>query len=185
VAFSPECVSLPEASAERCGQWLVSGAADSEARVWDMSAVLGAGATDVQEIARKRHQSEVTSVAFSPDGEWVASGANDGAVSVWDASTGEEVFQMTHKGAVSFVAFSPRCDTAEECGRWLASKSESEDFVQLSLWRPEDLKDMACMLLPRNLSYGDWEHYLPDEDYQATCPDLPLPEEDVDEEGTQ
>ena len=35
VAFSPECDSPPEAPAERCGRWVVSGSYDKTARVWE------------------------------------------------------------------------------------------------------------------------------------------------------
>ncbi len=34
VAFSPECANRPEAAAERCGKWVVSGSEDGTARVW-------------------------------------------------------------------------------------------------------------------------------------------------------
>jgi WD40 repeat protein len=55
-----------------------------------------------------RHNSDVTSVAFSPDGLYLSSGTRDGAVKVWDTETGQGL--RTLKGRTSAVlslAFSP------------------------------------------------------------------------------
>jgi hypothetical protein len=44
------------------------------------------------------------------------------------------------------------------------------------LWRPEDLITEACARLTRNLARAEWEQYLGDEPYRATCPNLSLGE---------
>ena len=59
-----------------------------------------------KEVAHKIHDTQVMSVAFSPDGIYVVSGNGDGTVRVWEASTDKEVARMMHEG-VTFVAFSP------------------------------------------------------------------------------
>ncbi|KAH7918266.1 WD40 repeat-like protein [Leucogyrophana mollusca] len=55
------------------------------------------------------HQSDVWSVAFSPDGTRIVSGSGDETIHVWDASTGTQVLppiQGHHKSVLS-VSFSP------------------------------------------------------------------------------
>jgi len=53
--------------------------------------------------------SEVNSVAFSPDGTHIISGCNDGTIQVWDAHTGNTIAGpfKGHTKPVSSVAFSP------------------------------------------------------------------------------
>ena len=55
------------------------------------------------------HDSNVSSVAFSPDGKQIVSGLWDNTVRVWDAVTGKAVGEpfRGHVGQVTSVAFSP------------------------------------------------------------------------------
>ena len=65
-------------------------------------------ATGQETGAMLRHNSNVKSIAFSPDGRRLASGTVDGAVMVWDTETGRE--SRSFKGRTSAVislAFSP------------------------------------------------------------------------------
>ena len=38
---------------------------------------------------------------------------------------------------------------------------------------PEDLIDLACSRLTRNLAQAEWAQYLGDEPYRKTCENLP------------
>ena len=97
VAFSPD------------GKYAVLGGCDrvdsnfnclqGSARVWDVS--IG------KEIAHTVHDSEVWSVAFSPDGKFVVSGSEDGTARVWEALTGNEISGMKSANTMVFVSFSP------------------------------------------------------------------------------
>ena len=66
------------------------------------------------------------------------------------------------------VAFSP--DT-----RTLVSGSADTTII---LWDVsfESWQKRACSLANRNLTRAEWEQFMQDEPYRATCPDLPLGE---------
>jgi WD40 repeat protein len=112
------------------------------------------------------HGTLVKSVAFGPDGKHVATASLDNAARVWDVTTGEQSARMSHDDEVRSVAFSPD-------GKYLATTSDDKT-ARVWLWRPKDLIDEACSRLTRNLTYDEWQRYLPDEAYRKTCPNLPI-----------
>ena len=59
-------------------------------------------------LVLKGHESNVMSVAFSPDGSRIVSGSVDSTVRLWDVASGEELAVLKgHEGSVMSVAFSP------------------------------------------------------------------------------
>ncbi len=70
------------------------------------------------------------------------------------------------------VAFSPD-------GSRLATTASEDNTARVWLWRAEDLIAEACKRLPRNLTHQEWRQYVGEEvPYHATCPNLPVPEND-------
>jgi WD40 repeat protein len=98
-AFSPD------------GSHVVTGLADSTARVWDTARG--------EELWLGGHHGRVSSVAFSADGSRIATGSWDyfwshdtqmlgeATARIWDATTGRELRQLRHSAPVTSVAFSP------------------------------------------------------------------------------
>jgi WD40 repeat protein len=101
MAFSPECVSPPEASAGRCGKYFATGSLDATAKLWDT-------ATGKELLTLSGHEIGVRDIVFSPDGNLIATGGFDGTARIWDATTGAELLKITgHEGIVPGVAFNP------------------------------------------------------------------------------
>jgi WD40 repeat protein len=74
------------------------------------------------------HNSNVLSVAFSPDGKKVASGSKDKTIKLWEVNTGELLQTLKgHRNKVQSVAFSPD-------GHLLASGSEDNT---IKLWNAD------------------------------------------------
>jgi WD40 repeat protein len=63
------------------------------------------------------HNSEVLSVALSPDGKRIVSGSRGGPIKVWDASTGAELMTLRGHRGVCRAAVSPD-------GKWIASAGD-------------------------------------------------------------
>jgi len=112
------------------------------------------------------HNKEITAMTFSPDGTHLATASFDETARIWDASQGTEAARFATAGAVNAVAFSPD-------GRILAVGTEAGDAA-VYYWKPTDLVAQACARLTRNLSKPEWQQFLGEVDYRATCNDLPL-----------
>ena len=141
VAFSPD------------GRELVSGCADGIARVWDVRSA--------RVLVQVVHENWVTGVGFSPDGQWCVSSSDDSTARVWNANSGAEIAWLMHDRSVRAAAFSPD-------GRIIATGS-ALGAVRLWHWQPEDLITEACSRIERNLTPAEWNRYLPQEPYRATC----------------
>ncbi|MEO1267591.1 MAG: WD40 repeat domain-containing protein, partial [Myxococcota bacterium] len=86
------------------GQRMVSGAADGQVRLWDLSN------TEVNRPLHvlSNHHDRVAAVAITPSGDRIASGGWDHSVRIWDAAQGTALHHLTaHHGPITDLAFSP------------------------------------------------------------------------------
>jgi WD40 repeat protein len=107
------------------------------------------------------HETEVVSLALSPDGRYLAT-SSSGTVRVWETANGAEVSRIEEGGRDPL--FSPD-------GRLLATIAS--DRARVWAWRPDDLIAEACARATRNLTCAEWGQYIRDARYSATCRALP------------
>jgi len=98
------------------------------------------------------------------DGRHLATGNRDQSVRVWEIPGGREVARFELGGNVSRVAFSPDME--------LLAAASSDRTARVWRWRADPVKE-ACARLSRNLTRAEWQAYLGDEPYRATCSGLP------------
>jgi WD40 repeat protein len=110
---------------------LVAGGSDGTIRAWNP--------VTWQQLATVHHDSEVTSIAVTPDGSHIAAGAVSGVVRVWTIDGQAEVARVDHRGRVSGVTF-------VSDGRYLLTASVDRTAM-LSWWLAADLASEACARL--------------------------------------
>lgn len=144
------------------GNELVSGEDDGTIRFRD---ILSGDIIGDRIIA---HTDFVSDLSFSPDGQFLVSGGADGAVKLWDPDSGQQIGETlaVHEESMwTKVAFSTD-------SRWLASAGD-DGKIYLYDMVIESWKEKACELAGRNLTWQEWQTYLPNEPYRVTCPQWP------------
>jgi len=101
VAFSPDCVSAPNAPAERCGTRIATSSLDGTVKIWD-------AVTGTEILTLRGHSDAVWSVTFSLDGSRLVTASSDKTAKVWDAASGEILGTLSgHIDSISRAVFSP------------------------------------------------------------------------------
>jgi WD40 repeat protein len=104
--------------------------------------------------------------SVSPNGAWrVMMNADASALELQDASSERVFARLEHDGTVLASAFSAG-------GRWLATSSD-DGAVRLWPLQAPDFLEMACKLLPRNLTPEEWNAFKLTGPYRKGCTNLP------------
>ncbi|QOJ24804.1 MAG: hypothetical protein HRU78_15095 [Gammaproteobacteria bacterium] len=152
------------------GKILASGSVDKTIRLWNVATQQPLGPPLVG------HISAVRSVALSADGKILASGSDDNTVRLWDVATHQPLGAplIGHSDAVLSVSLSAD-------GKTLVSGSDDNtirlwDIAAGTLLHPssDPWKVRACRIANRNLTRTEWQKYMGNRPYRATCPELPL-----------
>jgi WD40 repeat protein len=141
-------------------RWLASGHKDANVRLWDLHRLPAA----VQPITLTGHERFILDVAFSADSRRLASGSRDNLIKVWDVENPDiqPITLRGHTAEVNAVSFDPS-------GRWLASGGQ-DGTTRIWRLRIDDLIDLACRTVGRNLTPSEWQEFLPNRPYRKTCP---------------
>ena len=81
------------------GKLLASGSHDGSVYLWnptkEQKGLLGKVAQYFPKLRLKKHNYEVTALAFSPDGNMLITGSKDGTIRSWNTSTGKHLYLST------------------------------------------------------------------------------------------
>jgi len=121
-----------------------------------------------KEIARLRHNGTITEFRFTKDEKYIGSASRDWYARIWEIGTGKEVARVRHQN-IDVVSITLSSDEK------FVSSTDFDGNIFVWLWRPEDLIAEACGHLTKNLSQGEWNHYLAPAAYHRTCELLSIP----------
>jgi len=137
---------------------ILSWSGDGTVRVWD------ANSGDL--LHTLAHDGPVDGAAWNRDESRILSWSGDRTMQMWDMQTG--LILQTFFGDDSSVS-SAQWNQAET---QIMLTTAGGKVYRYYTWM-EDLLTAACTRATRNLTWSEWQQYLPGEPYRLTCPNLP------------
>ncbi|MCE7980867.1 MAG: CHAT domain-containing protein [Caldilinea sp. CFX5] len=148
VVFSPD------------GSYLATMAEDFTVHIWNTN--------NRQEIAILHHPMAVYSVVFAPDSSYLATYGQDHRIRLWNSTSGEQ-FGITPPTGLVRNSIMFNAD-----GSHLMTVSSNGTIRQWRM-RIDELVEIACQSLSRNLTQEEWNTYLGESTpYHRTCSQLPV-----------
>ncbi len=139
--------------------------------LWNLASAWDLGSASRLGEPIQAHRAPVSSATFGPDGSILATSGEDGTMRLWDVATRRQLGEPIPYGATN-VAFSPD-------GRTLVSAGDPSLPILLwddILWASDlpAFEERLCPIAGRNLTRGEWDEFLPDQEYRKTCDQFPL-----------
>lgn len=148
-------------------RYLVTASTDAKAAVWHDDPMKPTLVIDNDRIPLKDAE-------FSPDGSLIVTAGVDGKAKVFETATGKFLFELLgHEGPINDVKFifdGNSILTASNDGTARIWNAIPVITVEGST---DDLISQACTKVTRNLTEQEWNLYMPNEEYQKTCENLP------------
>ncbi|MCP4289575.1 MAG: protein kinase [Gammaproteobacteria bacterium] len=135
---------------------------DGTVHVWDAG-------TGEELLTLTGHEDSVVQALWNGDESQLVTGSWDGTLRLWNAETGTERVIINPRVGYNHAVWN------QDGSRILVTGSGGrveQYFTQL-----EDLIAVSCERLTRNLTPAEWQQFMGDQPYRATCPDLPVSEE--------
>jgi len=137
-------------------RWLVTGSDDKTARLWDLKDPAA------EPKLLRGHDDAIWAVAISPDNRWLVTGSSDKTARLWDLRAKDpanaSIVLRGHEYDINAVAISPD-------NRWLVTGS-SDKTARLWDLSLDELVELACRTVGRNLTKEEWQQYMEDQPYQ-------------------
>ncbi len=149
------------------GTHLLTTSYDGLTRAWRLPE---AGATSgLKEVTLAGQTGRLSEASWDASNNCILTLAIDGTARLWDAETGAGLFTLNES-----TRHVTQATWNVDGTRILAVGTDG--IARQYYTRMEDLVRVACERAPRNLTREEWQRFLPDEEYRATCPDLPVEE---------
>ena len=139
---------------------IATGLQDGSIRIWDIDQGRMSG------LPMVGLGGPVTSLAYHGDGDILASGSSNSLIALWNLHPPQLIGDPISgaDGTVTGLAFNPNTSI-------LYRGTDKGTVTRLDI---ESWKQLGCDLVERNLTRAEWEQFFPQDEYTATCENLPL-----------
>jgi WD40 repeat protein len=154
------------------GRNLATGGADATVMLWDVTD----RTRPLRVATMDGHGDDVLSMAFSPDSRTLAAGSVDNSVHLWDVAKPVVPIRLAEmradlRGEARAVAFQ------RTAGTLVVTSQSSVSNATVTLWNYKKLEKLradpaklACAIVGRGLTAGEWARLIPELPYRRSCP---------------
>lgn len=153
--------SVNQATWQPSGSLIVTASDDGRAIIWD--------STNGNPIyVLEGHGNKVNQANWDPKGDYIVTASDDKTARIWDVQNGTQVAVLEgHSGFVNQAVWDPG-------GKRIATAS-TDNTVRIYYVLLDDLLQIACQKVVRNMSSSEWRLFMGDKPYRETCPGKLIP----------